>query len=54
VELTKEFLKAIDGAMITTAHKKGVDYEFISKNVPFVFDTKNVTKGMNPKNVLVL
>ncbi len=54
VEITEELLKTIDGAMITTAHKKGVDYEFIAKNVPFVFDTKNITKGMNLKNVEVL
>lgn len=52
--LNEDFLKKIDGAIITTAHKKGVDYALISKNVPFIFDTKNITKEMNLKNVYVL
>ena len=54
IQPTEEFLKTVDGAMITTAHKKGVDYEFISNNVPFIFDTKNITKDMELKNVFVL
>ncbi len=54
VALTEEILKSVDGVVITTAHKKNVDYEFVAKNVPFIFDTKNITKDMKFKNVYVL
>ena len=46
VDLTKELLESLDGVIITTAHKNGVDYEFIVKHAPFVYDTKNVTKDI--------
>lgn len=52
-ELTDEFLKIIDGAVITSGHTIGIDYEYIAKRVPFVFDTKNVTKGKY-ENVILL
>ncbi len=47
VDLTESLLSDVDGVIITTAHKHGVDYEFILKNAPFVYDTKNVTKDMD-------
>ncbi|MGB9693478.1 MAG: nucleotide sugar dehydrogenase, partial [Fervidobacterium sp.] len=53
VELSEEFLKSMDGAMITSGHTIGIDYEYITKHVPFVFDTKNVTKGKY-ENVILL
>lgn len=46
VDLTEDLLKNIDGAVITTAHTKGVDYEFVLKHAPFVYDTKNITKNI--------
>ncbi|RLA97032.1 MAG: UDP-N-acetyl-D-glucosamine dehydrogenase [Deltaproteobacteria bacterium] len=46
VDLTEDLLKNIDGVVITTAHTKGVDYEFVLKHVPFVYDTKNITKNI--------
>ena len=46
VELTKDLLESVDGVIITTAHRNGVDYEFIVKHAPFVYDTKNVTKDI--------
>ena len=46
VDLTEELLKNVDAVVITTAHKKGVDYEFVLEHSPFVFDTKNITKNI--------
>ncbi|AIY85900.1 MULTISPECIES: nucleotide sugar dehydrogenase [unclassified Thermotoga] len=46
VELTEEYLKGVDIVVITTAHKNGVDYDFVVKNAPVVFDTKNITKDV--------
>lgn len=45
--ITKELLNSIDGVIITTAHKKRVDYKFLLDNAPLVFDTKNVTKDIS-------
>ncbi len=45
-DLTEELLKNVDGVVITTAHKHGVDYGFVVKHAPFVYDTKNVTKDI--------
>jgi UDP-N-acetyl-D-mannosaminuronate dehydrogenase len=53
IELTEENLKKMDGAIVTSGHTIGIDYEFVAKNVPFVFDTKNVTKGKY-ENVILL
>ncbi len=46
IDLTKELLESVDGVIITTAHRNGVDYEFMVKHAPFVYDTKNVTKNI--------
>ena len=46
VKLTNELLEKIDIAVLTTAHKKGVDYEWILSKVPVFFDTKNLTKDI--------
>ncbi len=54
VELTRGFLKSIDGVIITTYHKKGVDYGFVAENVPFIFDAKNAMKDSKFQNVYVL
>ncbi len=53
VELKEEFLNNIDGAVVTSGHTIGIDYEYVAKHVPFIFDTKNVTKGKY-ENVILL
>jgi len=53
IELSEETLQKMDCAVITSGHTIGIDYEFVAKYVPFVFDTKNVTKGKY-KNVYLL
>jgi len=49
----EDTLKEMNGAVITSGHTIGIDYEFVAKNVPFLFDTKNVTKG-RIKNTILL
>lgn len=46
VVLNEKLLRDSDGVVITTAHKKNVDYRFILDNAPFVFDTKNITRDI--------
>ncbi len=46
IELSEDLLKNVDGVIITTAHKRGVDYEFVLRYAPFVYDTKNITKDV--------
>lgn len=53
VEMNEETLKKMDGAVITSGHTIGIDYEFVAKNVPFIFDTKNVTKGKLENTILL-
>jgi UDP-N-acetyl-D-glucosamine dehydrogenase len=50
VALTQELLKSLEGVIITTAHKKHVDYKFLLDNSPLVFDTKNVTKELSAEH----
>ncbi|ACM22257.1 MULTISPECIES: nucleotide sugar dehydrogenase [Thermotoga] len=56
VELTEEYLKSVDIVVITTAHKNGVDYNFVVKHAPVVFDTKNITKDVkeNREKIILL
>ena len=42
VVLTPELLQGCDAVVITTAHKKTVDYNMVVENASLVFDTKNV------------
>ncbi|MCD6550931.1 nucleotide sugar dehydrogenase [Thermotoga sp.] len=46
VDLTEEYLKSVDIVVITTAHRNGVDYNFVVRHAPVVFDTKNITKDV--------
>lgn len=48
-ELTKDIIKNSDLVLITTAHTN-VDYKFVVDNAKVVFDTKNITKGLNVNN----
>jgi UDP-N-acetyl-D-glucosamine dehydrogenase len=54
-KLTGKLLKETDCAIIITDHKK-FDYEFIVRNAPAVFDTRNATRKVRRKlgNVHVL
>ncbi len=54
--LTKELLESVDAVMITAAHKRDMDYEFVVRHSPFVFDTKNVTKNVkeNREKIILL
>lgn len=42
--LTKELLNQSDAVVITTAHKKFVDYSMVCRESRLIFDTKNVLK----------
>jgi len=50
IDLNDDILKEMDGAIITAGHTIGVDYKKIIKNVPFVFDTKNILKDIKDRN----
>ena len=53
-ELTAELVESADLVMITCAHTN-VDYSFVQKHAKAIFDTKNVTKDMQPcENIEVL
>lgn len=54
IELNDEILKNMDGAIITAGHTVGVNYEKILKNVPFIFDTKNVLKDVKERKKIIL
>ena len=41
-ELTANFLRECDAVIITTAHRKKIDYHTVIENASLVFDTKNV------------
>ncbi len=50
-EISPEVVSGYDLVMITCAHTN-VDYRMVLENAQAVFDTKNVTKGMNNKGNL--
>lgn len=50
-EISPEVVSGYDLVMITCAHTN-VDYRMVLENAQAVFDTKNVTKGMNDKGNL--
>lgn len=54
IELTPEALAAYDAVIVTTAHKKGVDYSMVEKYAPLVLDTKNVYGGKERENIVLL
>jgi UDP-N-acetyl-D-glucosamine dehydrogenase len=54
IELTPEALGAYDAVIVTTAHKKGVDYSMVEKYAPLVLDTKNVYGGKERENIVLL
>ncbi|WP_341274555.1 nucleotide sugar dehydrogenase [Senegalia massiliensis] len=52
-ELTEEKLQQADLVVITTAHTK-VDYNFVSENAKFIFDTKNAMKNIESRENIEL
>ncbi|MGI6783470.1 MAG: nucleotide sugar dehydrogenase [Aminivibrio sp.] len=54
IELTREKLAALDAVIVTTAHKKGVDYAMVADNAPLILDTKNVFGGKAKENIFQL
>jgi UDP-N-acetyl-D-glucosamine dehydrogenase len=52
--LTAELVEKADIVVITTAHTT-VDYAFVQRHARAIFDTKNVMKGVTPRdNIEVL
>jgi len=56
VELNENLIKNADAVVITTGHKKNVDYKMVCENADIVFDTKNCLKDMEieRENVILL
>ena len=54
IELTPEALAAYDAVIVTTAHKKGVDYSLVENHASLVLDTKNVYGGKGRETVVLL
>ncbi len=56
VNLTEELIKESDAVVITTAHKKNINYKMIVENARYIFDAKNVLSkmGIAGENVEVL
>ena len=54
IELTPEALAAYDAVIVTTAHKKGVDYSLVEKYASLVLDTKNEYGGKGRENIVLL
>jgi len=56
VNLSEELIKESDAVIITTAHKKLINYQMIVKNAKYIFDAKNVLSkmGIDAENIEVL
>ncbi|MEA1883770.1 MAG: nucleotide sugar dehydrogenase [Thermotogota bacterium] len=56
VELNKELIQNADAVVITTGHKKNVDYKMVCENGDIVFDTKNSLKDLDigRENIVLL
>lgn len=54
--LTAELARWADISIITTAHRKRIDYKILVENCQLIFDTKNVLKNFNlhGSNIVVL
>lgn len=54
--LTKDLIKKSDAVIITTGHRKNVDYQMVVDNADFVFDTKNVLQnfGISSEKIEIL
>lgn len=40
--LTAEILQSCDAVLVTTAHKRQVDYSLVAQHAPLIFDAKNI------------
>ena len=53
VDLTAEMLQKQDLVLITTGHKQLVDYSLVLNEASLVFDTRNITRGVEGKAKVV-
>lgn len=55
-KLTEELIKDADAVVLTTGHKKNVDYKLIIENAKIIFDTKNILKkfGFEDEKISIL
>jgi len=44
VNLTEDLIRESDAVVITTAHKRGINYRMVVQNADYIFDAKNVLK----------
>ena len=54
IELTPEAIGTYDAVIVTSAHKKGVDYSLVENHASLVLDTKNVYGGKERENIVLL
>lgn len=54
--LTVDLVQSSDIVVITTAHKKKIDYQMIVQNADLIFDTKNILRslGLGGENIVTL
>jgi len=54
--LTVDLVRNSDIVVITTAHKKKIDYQMIVQNADLIFDTKNILRslGLSGENIVTL
>lgn len=52
-KLTAELIQSVDLVVIATCHNN-VDYEFVSRNAKFIFDTRNSTRDLVDKSNIEL
>lgn len=52
--LDEAMLRGYDAVVVTTAHRRGVDYNLVARNARLVLDTKNVYAGEKRENLVSL
>ena len=54
ISLTREAIKQYDAVIITSAHKRGVDYDLVAANAALILDTKNIFNYQKDGNIVLL
>ncbi len=52
--LDEAMLRGYDAVVVTTAHRRGVDYDLVARNARLILDTKNVYAGEKRENLVLL
>lgn len=52
--LDEAMLRGYDAVVVTTAHRRGVDYDLVALNARLILDTKNVYAGEKRENLVLL